>query len=549
MIGPGLKALAREYHFRQSGRTLNGIMEGFAVSMWEGMGYKAMAINLGRLEGGKGNEEVDLLDLLSKPMKSYRIVEYHADGPVLTIHFYDNPGTMKRIRNYIKTELPVLKARGFAGAARCGQCGEPMGAEEPLMLMLGEHPIAVHARCADQAEAGIRFVLQLGHALHRYGTPAHRIEEVMTILSGRLGIPGRFVSTPTSISASFGPPEALKSTLIRADPGEVDLNRLALLDALVNQVLQGRCGIVEGTWRLDEILAAPSRYGPAVVVVFYSICSCFGAQLFGGGLAEMIAGTVLGAFVGLLAMLAGKRPGFGRVLEPAAAFGASALSVIGARLIAPYSTGIATLGALIFLLPGLTLSVAMTEVATKNLISGTSRLMGATLIFLQLGFGVALGQKIDLFLPEGPAHVELVPLPDWVYPLTILMVVVSLAILFRARIRDVGFILLAGVLAYAAARFGARYIGAELGAFVGALVLGMISNLYGRLLDRPALVLNTVGIMLLVPGSLGYRSLESLIQAALLPGIDLAFRSVLVLVALSGGVLVANSIVSPRRLL
>lgn len=400
-----------------------------------------------------------------------------------------------------------------------------------------------------EAEAGIRFVLNLSLALHRYGTPAHRVEDVMVVLCRQLGIESRFVSTPTSISASFGPPEALRSTLIRTDLGEIDLNRLSLLDGLVNEVLQGRCGIAEGSWRLDAILAAPSRYGPSVIVTFYSVCACFGAQLFGGGLAEMIAGALLGAFVGALAVLAGKRPGFGRVLEPAAAFGASGLAVLGARLVAPYSTGIATLAALIFLLPGLTLSVAMTEVATKNLISGTSRLTGATLVFLQLGFGVALGQRVDLFLPSGPAHVEVVPLPAFVYPITLAMVVLSLAILFRARLRDTGAILIAGGLAYGASRLGAHYLGAELGAFVGALVLGITSNVYGRLLDRPSLVLNTVGIMLLVPGSLGYRSLESLIQADLLPGIDLAFRSVLVLVALSGGVLVANSVVQPRRLL
>lgn len=400
-----------------------------------------------------------------------------------------------------------------------------------------------------EAEAGIRFVLQLGLALHRFGTPAHRIEEVMTVLGRRLGLDGRFVSTPTSISASFGPPEALRATLIRCDPGEVDLNRLALLDALVNQVIQGKCGIVEGTWRLDEILAAPPRYGPAVIVTFYSVCACFGAQLFGGGRAEMIAATALGAFVGALAVLAGRAPAFGRVLEVSAAFGASALAVAGTRLIGPYSTGIATLAALIFLLPGLTLSVAMTEVATRNLISGTSRLMGATLVFLQLGFGVALGQKVDLFLPAGPAQVDIVPLPAWVYPITLVMVVLSLAILFRARLRDTGFILIAGGLAYAASRGGAHYLGPEMAAFVGAVALGISSNVYGRLLDRPALVLNTVGIMLLVPGSLGYRSLESLIQQDTLPGLDSAFRAVMVLVALSGGILVANSIVPPRRLL
>jgi uncharacterized membrane protein YjjP (DUF1212 family) len=402
---------------------------------------------------------------------------------------------------------------------------------------------------SSEAEAGIRFVLQLGLALHRFGTPAHRIEEVMEAVSLRLGLAGRFVSTPTSISAAFGPPEALRATLIRANPGEVDLNRLALVDELVTQVLQGRCGIVEGTWHLDEILAAPPRYGPAVIITFYSICACFGAQLFGGGLAEMAVAGVLGLFVGVLAVLAGRSAALARVLEATAAFGVSALAVLGSRWFGPYSIGIATLAALIFLLPGLTLSVAMTEVATRNLISGTSRLMGAVLVFLQLGFGVALGQKIDLLLPPGPAHVEVLDLPGWVYPITLFMVVLSLAILFRARLRDTGFILLTGGLAYAASRIGAHFVGPELSAFIGALALGICSNIYGRWLNRSALVLNTVGIMLLVPGSLGYRSLESLIQQDTLPGLDSAFRAVMVLVALSGGILVANSVVPPRRLL
>ena len=159
MIGPGLKSLGQEYNLKRSGNKLYGSIEGFLATLWEGMGYKAMAINLGWLEGDKEDGPVDLLDLMTKPMKGYRILDYLADGPVLTITFLDNPGTMKRIRDYIKTELPALKSRGFSGIARCGHCAEPMGAEKPNILLLGDNPIAVHARCADQAETAIHNAL------------------------------------------------------------------------------------------------------------------------------------------------------------------------------------------------------------------------------------------------------------------------------------------------------------------------------------------------------------------------------------------------------
>ena len=54
----------------------------------------------------------------------------------------------------------------------------------------------------------IAFVLALARALHRYGTPAHRLEEALEIVGKDLGLKGEFFSTPTTIIASFGDPSA-----------------------------------------------------------------------------------------------------------------------------------------------------------------------------------------------------------------------------------------------------------------------------------------------------------------------------------------------------
>ena len=53
--------------------------------------------------------------------------------------------------------------------------------------------------------------------------------------------------------------------------------------------------------------------------------------------------------------------------------------------------------ALTFIYPlGLSLTIAMAELTTKNMISGTARLLYALITALQLGFGIAIGNIIPV---------------------------------------------------------------------------------------------------------------------------------------------------------
>jgi uncharacterized membrane protein YjjP (DUF1212 family) len=392
-------------------------------------------------------------------------------------------------------------------------------------------------------------VLELGLALHRYGTPANRLEDVMAAVSLQLGLTARLVSTPTAIYASFGAPEALKTTLIRADPGEVDLDRLSQLDRVTSLVLNGQLLPAQGAAAVDAILAQPPRYGPWVTVGCNGLVAAAGAQLFGGGLKEIGVSLGIGLLLGALALAAGRLPSLARGYETIAAFIAAAISVALTRLLGHFSSEVTTLASLVFLLPGLTLTVAMIELATKNLISGTSRFMGALLVFLQLAFGVALGRRLDLILPPAPPVLPLASLPAWTTIPAMALITFALAVLFKARLRDGIWVLMASVLAYAGGRLGARGLGPELGAFVGALALGVGSNLFARALNRPSLITIVPGVMLLVPGSIGFRSFESMMAQDVVAGLSTAFSMIVVLVGLAAGLLLANSVVAPRRVL
>ncbi|MGH9769222.1 MAG: threonine/serine ThrE exporter family protein [Blastocatellia bacterium] len=393
----------------------------------------------------------------------------------------------------------------------------------------------------------VGFVLRLGRALHVYGIPAHRLEEVMEKAAQRLGLQGQFFSTPTSIFASFGPQDQQRTFLMRVTPGEVNLGKIAELDDVTTGVLRGALDPAEGSKRIDRILAEPHRYGAALTTIAFSLASAAASRFLGGGLKEIASSASIGLVIGLLSLFVGKYQSFGKVFEFVAAGAASALAGSFTFVFGAYAVSNATLAGLIVLMPGLTLTIALVELSTRNLSSGTARLSGAFVVFLSIGFGVAVGGAIANLMLGEPAVARAAPLPAWTEALALATMPIALTILLRAQLRDAVWIVIAGALAVGGSRLGVRFFGPEMGVFLGALTVGVASNWYARLLDRPAIITEVPGIMLLVPGSVGFRGLAALMDEKIVSGVDTTFKMVLTAVALVAGTLMANIIAPPRR--
>ena len=106
-----------------------------------------------------------------------------------------------------------------------------------------------------------------------------------------------------------------------------------------------------------------------------------------------------------------------------------------------------------------------------------------------------------------------------------------------------------GRVGFAGAREGTELLGGELGVLVGAFALGIFANLYARGLDRPQQVVLVPAMILLVPGSLGFRGISSLLDRDTLTGIETTFAMFVVAMAIVAGLLIANAVVSPRRVM
>jgi uncharacterized membrane protein YjjP (DUF1212 family) len=407
---------------------------------------------------------------------------------------------------------------------------------------------------AELSEA-IRFVIEFARALHRYGTTAHRLENALQGVATHLGLEAQFFSTPTAVFLSAGlPNQEARTVLIRVEPGELHLERLALLDSLATEVVRGTVAIEPARRRIVEIVDGSNRYGDGLRLLCAGLASATAARFLGGGWREVVSAAGIGLLIGLFGTLTSTRPRAARLFEPMSAALASFLSAVlgvafhaaGGRL----STYIVMLAALITLVPGLTLTLAMSELSTRDLSSGSARLASALMTFFTLAFGVALGAQLAT-LALGVALPTVAPqaLPAWTEMVALLVAPFGYVVLLRASPRDTPWILLAGGVAYVGVRVGAAFLGAQLGAFVGAVAVGAGSNIYARWLDRPAAVTLVPGILFLVPGSIGFQSLSSLLASDVVSGIETAFRMTLVAIALVAGLLVANVVVPPRQTL
>lgn len=379
----------------------------------------------------------------------------------------------------------------------------------------------------------------LGAALAARGLPSDRVEAVLERAAAALDLPTQVFCTPTSLFLAIGRPGRQTTHLVRVRPGPVDLGGLGDLEALVDGLVRRPADLSAAEQGLARLGQGPvGARGPLAVAAF-AVCSACAALFLGGGVREGAVVLGLGLLLGWLAERLAARPAAAPVFEPLAATLAAVGAGLAVRAGLVDSAALTTVATLIVLVPGFSLTVAMGELATGHWASGSARLAGSLVTFLAMGFGVALGRRL-VPVDELPVTSAL---PEWVLLPALVAAGLAFAVLFAARRRDAGWIVLGGLLAFGAARWGGRLLGPELGAFGAALLLAVASHLLGRWRGRASLVTLVPGLVLLVPGSVGMRSVDAFLASDAVSGMAAAFQMGLVAVSLVAGLLLAHLLV------
>lgn len=392
-------------------------------------------------------------------------------------------------------------------------------------------------------------VLNLGRALLHVGSPAHRLEAAMHIMADRLNLQAEFFSTPTSLIVSLGDGANQQTFLARSDPGSPNLGKLADLTEVMDQLADGTIDPETADDRVRAIDRALPLYGWWLQLAAFVLIAAGVAPLLGGGWREALLAAPLGLVTGLCVLWMRQHIERSRLITPMTAALITFLGTLWCGIDGTTALMPPIIAAMIALLPGMDLTTAARELSTGHLVSGSSRMAFAITVFALLTFGLVLGGMAGQALVGPVGLVDPSFRPDWLAPAGVLLAAAGLMLLIQAYKRDWIWILLATLIAWGGAGLGAMLGAPVIGAFIGGLAVGLAGNLFVQFTGRPGSILHIPGLILLVPGSIGLRSLATLLSEDVVAGLETAILAGIIAVALTTGMILASVLIPPRNAL
>jgi uncharacterized membrane protein YjjP (DUF1212 family) len=404
----------------------------------------------------------------------------------------------------------------------------------------------------------VDFVLALARHLHTSGTTVNRLEGAVERVARKLVLEVSIWSNPTGIMISFrdlvhGDPYTV-TRVLRLDPGDTHLGRMADADAIAERVLDGSLDIQTGLAQLNEIDKPPSMAYRAAQVACFGIASAMVLSLFPRtGWNDFVTAAMLGMLIGILVQLGERNKHLRDAVEAVAALLVTLLVSYVASHVAPLSVQSVIVSALIIMMPGLMLTTAISELANQQLASGSARFAGAVTVLMKLTFGAVLAAQLAQFLgwnylSNSGASV----LPDWMPWMMLLPGAFALAVLFKTNARDIPLAMASVLLGYGVMKACSLYpelSGGDIptGGFLAAFTVTAAANLYARIFNRPGGLIRVPGIILLVPGSLGFQTMNIALAQDGGTRLGLGLPLFAALTALVAGILFGNLLVSSRR--
>jgi uncharacterized membrane protein YjjP (DUF1212 family) len=376
--------------------------------------------------------------------------------------------------------------------------------------------------------------VDLATALHRSGAPVHRIEDAVERVLAAYKARGAVIVSPTALWLQVDDSVRIG----RLPAADIDLGRMVAVLRFVDRLVARPRPPQECRVGLRRHLDRPDPWSVGIRRSAIVGTSLAAAVLLGGSWADAIAAGGAGALV----------VGCARLLDPRWEWRplrnvliATALGIYGA-LLAPLGVlpAVVLLAGAIHILPGLSLTTALAELAEGHLTSGSARLLGVVVTLAQLAAGAGLATWL---IGPLPSLVPACPLPQVLRDAIPLVAPAGFAVMLSARPRDVPAVWLVALLGWVSSAL----VGGLWGAAVGGLVVGLLAAPLGRLARIPDLVLIVPGIFLLVPGSLGVRGAEHLLAHDLTLGSTTALLALETAGAIAAGVFAGQALSRPVR--
>lgn len=400
-----------------------------------------------------------------------------------------------------------------------------------------------------QRRTQAKVLLKMGKAISEAGAPAHRLENSMQVLLDKFQMQGNFFSMPTALFATLGDEETQRTYMVRTSPKDIDLEKISDLSDVINRLEEDELDTDTAYKEIKTIHESKPRYNTLLNVFSIGLASASLAGLFHGSWFDVLVALLMGWLTALVIHFSSKHDHLALLFTPIAAtvVGFSSMSI--SYFSQSIEHFIVSLSGLIILVPGLGITTAIRELSTGHLVSGSARMAGAVTTFLLLSFGLALGYMIAIGVYGEVEIHKLTAVPEWFVILSIFTISFAFTVLFNAKPRDFIWILMTATLAIVGSKLAGVWLPSPFSSFAAVLAISITGNVFSLLSKRPASIMHIPGVMLLVPGSVGFKSLEAMLDNQTLDGVQTAFSALLVAVALAVGLIAGNLFVPPRKAL
>ncbi|UZJ57193.1 hypothetical protein CBS101457_006513 [Exobasidium rhododendri] len=407
-----------------------------------------------------------------------------------------------------------------------------------------------------------KLILKFARALMLFGAPSHRVESQLNALALVLSVDAQFIHFPGIVIASFGDIDHHTSEChFVKSKTDLALGHLSDVHKLYKGVISDTMTVAQGTQELNRLLKAAPEWSILSRVAFNAIrCGVMAPMNFGGSFVDaFLAGCFGGGLTFVQLYFAGNNPMFSNVFEITAAIIISFLArCLSTRSVFCYQ---ATASAgLILVLPGYIILCGSLELASKNIIAGSVRMVYAIIYALFLGFGIAIGSDLYYWIDPSSRKTMWVPLntqtevhgsftfanetmphwsgeftfsngtknalntgaincerlPDWPWyrqPLTPLLNILFVpvfsfltcfALLHPFKSREVPVSVIIACAGYVVNLLANHYIfeRSDVVSAIGSFAIGILGNVYSRLYGASAFTAMTVAILFLVPSGM-----------------------------------------------
>ncbi len=352
--------------------------------------------------------------------------------------------------------------------------------------------------------------VDLGYELSMAGAETFRVEDSITRILKTYGMEPEVYAIPNCIHVSVTMPDGKSLTeMRRVGFHGNDLDSVEIFSALSRRICAEKPDDVTGRQWLNEACAKRRRYSTGAQLFGYFISVFAFTIFFGGDFLDAFTGGISSLVVGLCMMFMDKLQ--------ANHFFKTLLASIPLALI-PYTLGalgicqrpdMATIGAVMVLVPGLLFTYAMRDIIYGDTNSGVNRIVQVLLIAVAIACGTAVAWNFASWIWGQPVSAAAVNHSVLIECIAGAIGCLGFSFLFNVHGKGISLCMLGGVICWASYCLAEGLGGGEgMATFIASFVIAVYSEVMARVRKCPAIGYLVLGLIPLIPGSSLYYTMN-----------------------------------------